>query len=476
MATSQGQRTHVPARLHPDGVPPPTSVGAYEDRLPRQLGFWGTTALTVGLIVGSGIFRVPGAIAADSGSVGRIAFVWIAGGAIALCGALSLAELGAMFPRSGGIYIFLREAYGPPVAFLWGWTALVVLPASGAALSLFFAEYFSTLVPLTPTGTRLFAMTVILGVATVCFLSTRWMNALQGTTTVAKLMALAGIVALAFVLGNGADGALAKASLAPQPTGASVDDQASWGRLGVALIAALYAYNGWHTLSYVAGEVRDPGRTYPRAVLAGMAIVLTTYLVVNGAYLYVLSVDALSQSPLVAADVVHRVLGSRGSAVVSALVMVSAFGTLTANVLTQPRLFYAMARDGLFFRQLAAVHQRFHTPHFAIAFIAVTAIALVALRTWDQLRELLIVGAWPFIALAVLAVPVLRRHHPEISRPYRTPGYPFVPLAFVAASLAVLGNITVQHPGSTLASFGFTLLGIPVYLAWRVAHRHHAVA
>ncbi|HEY9428109.1 MAG TPA: amino acid permease [Gemmatimonadaceae bacterium] len=279
---------------------------------------------------------------------------------------------------------------------------------------------------------------------------------------------------LAFVFGDGAAGALAHPTAAPQPTGAVVNGQASWGRLGVALIAALYAYSGWQSVSYVAGEIRDPGRTYPRAVVAGLAIVVTMYLAANGAYLYVLTVDELSLSPLVAGDVIRRVVGSRVSAIVAALVMVSAFGTLTANVLTQPRLFYAMAEDGLFFRQLAVVHRRFDTPHVAIAFVAFTAIGLVAVRTWDQLRELLIVGVWPFIALAVLAVPVLRRHHPEIPRPYRTPGYPFVPLAFVAASLAVLGNIVVQHPGSTLASFGFTLLGIPVYMVRRAVHRRHA--
>jgi amino acid transporter len=200
-----------------------------------------------------------------------------------------------------------------------------------------------------------------------------------------------------------------------------------------------------------------------------MAVVLAVYLAVNTAYLYVLPVSTLASSPLVAADVMRHLLGPRASAVVSALVMLSAFGTLVANVLTQPRVFYAMAEDGLFFRRLAAVHPRHRTPHVAVALVAAMAVALAALLSFDQLRELLVVGVWPFLALSVLGVPILRRRRPGVPRPYRTPGYPLVPLAFVAATLAVLVNIAVQHPRSTLASFAFTLLGVPVYVGWRRA-------
>ena len=458
------------------GAPPPILVvGAAGDRLPRQLGFWGAAALAVGLVVGSGIFRAPSAVAADAGTVGRIALVWTAGGALALCGALAMAELGAMFPRSGGIYVFLREAYGPRVAFVWGWTALVVLPSSVAALAAVVAEYLGVFVPLTAAGTRLAAAALILGVAAVGCRSTRGLSTLQGTATAAKVAALAGIGALAFALG-GAGGALAGPSAEVPPSAAAAGDGADWGRLGVALVAALYAYHGWHALTYVAGEVRDPARTLPRALLAGMAVVLAVYLAMNAAYLYVLPVTALARSPLVAADVMARVVGPRGSAVVSALVMLSAFGTLTANMLTQPRLFFAMAEDGLFFRALGTVHPRHRTPHLAVVLVATVAVAFVALRTFDQLRELLVVGVWPFLALAVLGVPVLRRRRPNAPRPYRTPGYPLVPLAFVAATLAVLGNIAVQHPRSTLASFAFTLLGVPVYAGWRRAGRRRAVA
>jgi len=465
---------------HPSALPPGSAPGhdaaapavvehGTGDRLPRQLGFWSATALAVGLVVGSGIFRAPSAVAADAGTAGRIALVWTAGGLIALCGALALAELAVMFPRSGGLYAFLREAYGPPAAFAWGWTALVVLPASAAALAVVVAEYFGVFVPLTGVGTRLVAAALIVGVASVAYRSTRGMSALQSTATAAKVAALVGIVALAFALDDGAGGALAAPTAGAPPAAADSAAAADWGQLGVALVAALYAYHGWHSLTFVGGEVRDPARTYPRALLTGMAVVLAVYLAVNTAYLYVLPVSTLASSPLVAADVMRHLLGPRASAVVSALVMLSAFGTLVANVLTQPRVFYAMAEDGLFFRRLAAVHPRHRTPHVAVALVAAMAVALAALLSFDQLRELLVVGVWPFLALLVLGVPILRRRRPGVPRPYRTPGYPLVPLAFVAATLAVLVNIAVQHPRSTLASFAFTLLGVPVYVGWRRA-------
>jgi basic amino acid/polyamine antiporter, APA family len=458
-------------------APPPVVTAAGDGPLPRQLGFWSTTALTVGFIIGVGIFRAPSAVAADAGSVGRVALVWTAGGLIALCGALSIAELGAMFPRAGGIYVHLREAYGPLVAFLYGWTALATGSASFGVLALVFAEYLGTFVPLTASGARAVAAGTVLAVAAASYRSTRGASALQGTATAAKVLALAAIVVLAFALGGGAaEGALAGSSTAARLAAADAVAHPGWDRLGVALIAALWPYSGWHYLALMAGEVRDPARTFPRALITGVMTVLVLYLAVNAAYLHVLPLPTLAQSPLAAADVMRRVLGPIGSATVSALIMVSAFGTLTAGLLAVPRLYYAMAEDGLFFRRLAGVHPRFRTPHAAVTFLALATLTLAVLLGLDQLRELLVVGAWPFLTLAVLAVPVLRRRRPELPRPYRMPGSPLVPLVFLAASLALIGSAVVEHPRQTLATFGFTLLGVPAYVAWRAAGRRRAVA
>ncbi|HEU4641798.1 MAG TPA: amino acid permease, partial [Gemmatimonadaceae bacterium] len=460
----------------PARAPPPVPATWTDERLPRQLGFWSTVALTVGLIIGAGIFRASSAVAASAGSVGRIMIVWIAGGVIALCGALSMAELGTMFPRAGGIYIYLREGYGRPVAFLWGWTALIIQPASIGTLSLVFAEYLGTFVPLTTAGTKLVAAAAVLMAAAASYRSTRWTARIQGAATGAKLLALAGIVVLIFALAAGTRGSLAMWSAPARGAMSPASGGTGWSQLGLALIAALWPYGGWQHVGYMAGEVREPGRTLPRALLVGLVIVVIAYLATNAAYLYALPLATLVHSPLVAADAMRSVAGPVGSATISALVMLSAFGTLTAALLVFPRLFYALAADGLAARKLGSVHPRYRTPHAAVAFLATAAIVLGALRTVDQLRELQIVGAWPFLSLTVLAVPVLRHRRPDVPRPYRTLGYPLVPILFVAASLALLSSAVIEHRAATLASFIYTLLGIPVYVGIRAAARRHALA
>jgi amino acid transporter len=278
----------------------------------------------------------------------------------------------------------------------------------------------------------------------------------------AKLAALAALVIVAFLFGDGDAGTLGQ--------GAS-PREARWGGVGLALVAALWAYNGFHDMVCVAGEVRDPGRVLPRALLAGTLVVIAVYLAANAAYLYVMPFDALQTSRLVASDTMVRVVGDAGAALVAVMVMVSTFGAIAALGLANPRVFYAMAGAGLLFAALARVHPRFRTPHVAVA--ATTALSLVFVwsRTFEQLSEAFILGVWPFLALAVAGVLVLRRTRPDLPRPYRTPGYPIVPLVFVAATVWVVGSALVARPLTTLAGIGFTLLGIPVYLLWKAARR-----
>jgi basic amino acid/polyamine antiporter, APA family len=426
--------------------------------LPRRLGFWTAIAIVVGDVIGSGIFRVPAAVAAEVGSVGGIMLVWALGGVITLCGALSLSELAAAMPHAGGVFVYLRETFGRGVAFLFGWTILLAEPAASAAIALVFAEYLGRLVPLSPDGVRLVAAGEILLVAATGYRSVRGAGAIQGAATAAKLVALLALVLAAFLLGDGRAGALG--------TGASTTGLDVRG-VGLGLVAVLWAYTAWHDLGFVAGEVREPARTLPRALVAGISVVVLVYLAANAAYLYVLPFDTLRASPLVASDAMVRVLGSSGAAAVAVLVMVSTFGALNGSMLANPRVLYAMATEGLLFRPLARVHPRFGTPHVAIVVYTVLALVFVWSRTFEQLILSFVLGTWPWLALAVAGVIVLRRRRPDLVRPYRTPGYPVVPLVFIGGTMLVVGSALVEHPVTTLAGVGLTLLGLPLYLLQR---------
>jgi len=431
-----------------------------EDRLPRRLGVWSAAAILVGSTIGSGIFRVPSVVAGDVRTVGSIALLWILGALVALFGALTIAELAVMFPQSGGIYVFLREAYGPLPAFLFGWTELLVIrPSALGAIAMLFAEYVEEFVPMSGTGVRMVAAAAILGLAAANIRSVAWGAAVQNLSTIAKVAALVALAGLAFLLGDGSTGAFA-GPIEMQP--------ASWGGFGVALIAVLWAYDGWADLTFVGGEVRDPSRTLPRALLGGTLAVAVIYLVVNAAYLYLLPIQEMAGRPLVGADAARRICGEGGAAVVAAMVLMSAFGALNGSMMTGPRIFFAMADDGLFFRPIARVHRAWQTPWAAIALAAALGIGYVSVRTFEQLADAFILGIWPFYALAVGAVFILRKRRPGVARAYRTVGYPVVPAVFLIASLLILGNALVEQPASTAVGFGIILAGVPVYFLWRV--------
>ena len=429
--------------------------------LPRRLGFWETTLIVIGVTIGSGIFRVPASVADSVGSPAGVAAVWIIGGILALCGALSLAELAAAFPEPGGVFVYLREMYGPAVAFLFGWMYLFVGPTGSAAVAVVFAEYLGRLVGFSALGVRFVAAGAIVIAAVTSYRSVRGASAMQGAATLGKVAALAAIVVTALLLGDGRAGAFAAGAPAPA--------EAHWSGVGLALVAALWAYNGFQDMLPVAGEVRNPGRALPRALLAGTAIVVAVYLSANAAYLYVLPYATLRTSPLVASDAMVRIVGPVGAAAVASAVMVSTFGTVNALVLTQPRVFYAMADAGLLFRPLARVHPRFATPHVAIVAYSAVAVIGVWVRSFEQLAEAFVLGVWPFLALSVAGVLVLRRTRPELARPYRTPWCPAVPLIFVGATLWVVGSALVARPVTTLAGIALTLFGLPVYALWRYA-------
>jgi amino acid transporter len=335
---------------------------------------------------------------------------------------------------------------------------IVLAPASPAALALVFAEYFGRIVPLPPFGVQLVATAAILVVTAQSYLSTRGAGILQTVSAAAKVAAIAGLVAAAFAFGHLDGGAFSPAA-APFAT--------NWLGIGVALVSVAWAYNGLGDIVYVAGEVRDPERVLPRAFIIGTLVVVAIYLAANVAYLYVLPLATIAASPLVAADVGLKVLGPAGGTIVAAMVMLSTFGAVNGLVLTQPRLFFAMARDAGVLPALTAVHPRHGTPHLMVLAYGGASLLCVWWRSFEQLTQAFILGVWPFYALAALGVIVARRTRADVARPYRTPGYPVVPLIFVLGVAWIVVSALIATPVLTLVSLGLSVAGVPVYLVTR---------
>ncbi|MBS0365466.1 MAG: amino acid permease [Proteobacteria bacterium] len=429
------------------------------ERMPRSVGFLQTVAVSVGITIGSGIFRVPATVAGQLQAPGLIVVCWILGGIIALCGALSVAELAGALPRSGGIFAWLLEAYGPLPAFLFGWTELVVVRAAAlGATATIFAEYLGYFVPLQPQQVRYTAASAIVLIGVINYFGVQRAAAVLSATTTVKYAVLVLLGALAFTaVGGSARHFLPAFTAAPPLTTLSL--------LATALIPVLWAYDGWADPASMGGEVRDPQRTLPRALITGAACVLAVYLLVNVGFMYALSPSQMAQSRLIATTVMQQVplLAGYGTAFVAAAVVISAFSGLNASMMTGSRIFFAMGDRGLFFRAVARVSPRFATPSLAIVLATVLGVAYVLANDFAQLADKFILGIWPFYALVIAAVFVLRRTHPQLPRPYRVWGYPLVPLVFMLASLLLMANALVTRPGEAGLTVLITLIGIPVY-------------
>ena len=446
-----------------------TGADPWGERLPRRLGLASAVAVLVGTTIGSGIFRTPAVVADRVDLVGLFVVGWVLGGVLALAGALTYAELAAMFPRTGGIYVYIREAFGPLPAFLFGWAELLVIrPAALGAIAIVAAEYFWRLLGVDGGGAfgtlplslaQATAAVFIVVVGTVNYRGIHLAAMVQNTSTVLKVAALLGLVALGLVLEP-----RYVLERAPVTSGAVLSPIAG---LGLAMVSIMWAYDGWADLSFVSGEVRDPQRNLPRALFLGTAGVIVIYLAVNFVYLKLVPLDRMPGSPLIAADVAYIILGGAGVVFVSAAVMVSAFGSLNGSMMVGPRIFYAMAEDRLFFEPLARVHPRFGTPGGAIVLAAALGVAYVSLRGFAELADQFIIGIWPFYALGVAATFVLRRRRPDVVRPYRTWGYPVVPILFLLSAIYLLGNYMLTEPGLFAADVAVILTGLPVFAWWR---------
>jgi APA family basic amino acid/polyamine antiporter len=412
------------------------------------------TAMVAGTIIGASIFVQPSELARHLGTPASIMAAWIICGILTLFGALICAELASAFPHTGGLYVFLRETFSPLAGFLWGWAMFWTMHTGiVAAIAMVFARYAAVFVPAGDRGVRAIAIVVVLAVSALNYFGVRAGSRVQTAFTVVKLGAIVMLVLGGAVLGG--DATTAKLA-APAQSGESIT-----GFL-LALVAGLFAYGGWHMVTYTAGETKMPARTIPIALLSGVAIVTAAYVSLNLVYLAVLPLDTVRISTRVAADAADAVLGRGGSGLLAVLVMVSSLGALVGIVLTGPRVYYSMAQDGLAFRWLTHVHPKYQTPDRAIVAQAVWATVLVATGVYRDLFTRVIYTEWLFFALMATGLFVLRRRA-DYDPPYRTWGYPAIPVVFIIASLIIVANQIASEPLDAAAGLALVAAGIPVY-------------
>ena len=443
-----------------DGTPPAA------DELTRSLGMMDLVLLAIGTVIGSGIFLVPSVVLRQTGGQTATAMtVWIVAGILSLLGALTFAELGAMKPEAGGLYAYIRDAFGPLPAFLFGWTSFVVI-ASGsiATLAVAFGGYASQLVPLGRVGVRLVALAVIAVTAAVNVFGTRKGATLQNWTTGAKVVGLVGLSTALIIHGDHGVGVVLSTTTATPPPSLLIG-------FGAAMIGVLWAYEGWQYVTYSAGETRDPQRTFPRAITLATAALIGVYILANLGYIAALGPEGAAQSEHVAVDAVRSALGRSFARFVGLLVLVSIFSAANGIMLSSPRMYYAMARDGVFFKSLASVSPRFGTPALAIISTAVWSAVLAATGSFEQLLTYVVFIGWFFYGLGAMSVFVYRRRQPDLHRPFRVPGYPVTPLLFVASAALLVVNTLVTQPGRAVTGVFAVLLGTPAFYLWRARSR-----
>ncbi|HXU45573.1 MAG TPA: amino acid permease [Thermoanaerobaculia bacterium] len=431
----------------------------------RRLGPFDAAMIVVSGIIGSGIFVNPYVVAGLVRTPALILGVWIAGGAIALAGAFVFAELATVVPRVGGQYAFFREAFHPLAAFLHGWSLLWIIQSGAtAAVAVAFAQYVVRLGGLGAAGAASsvpLAVAILLALGLFHALGIKPGSVLLNVVTFTKTLALGALIVAAFLLAP-------HSSIVWEPV--VPPDLGGW-RLASAFLAALapamFAYGGWQSLNYVAEEVRAPERNLPRAILGGVACVIAVYLGANLAYLHVLGAPALAASRTPAADAAARLFGEVGGRAVSVLIVVSTFGFLNLSLLSAPRVYYAMAADGLFFRRLATLSPRFRAPTAAILLQAGLAALLASLGAYERLLNYAVFADWIFFALAGVSLFALRRKLPDAARPFAAPGYPWVPLLFTLAGVAIVLNLFVADPRNALFATLVIAAGVPVYFLWR---------
>ena len=435
------------------------------DQLPRRLGLIDAALIVIGVVIGSGIFLLPNVIARSLPSGAAILTVWTVAGILSFFGALAYAELGAMMPATGGQYVYLREAFGPGCAFLSGWVFLLaVVPGGMAFLAVAFSIYLGQFIALSPVLREIVSLALLALLAGANYVGIRegaWIQRIFTSLKIAGLLLLTGAAVLA-----------PHVTAAPRAVAAPL----SYHGVGFALTACLMAYNGWSYVSFVAGEIKNPQRSVPRAMTLGMVAVIVLYVFANVAYLNVMTVPEIAATERVGAAVAARAIGPAGASLLSAIVLMSIVGALNGNILTGARIPFAQARDGLFFSAFGRVHPRFETPALAIVLLAVWTGLLVVTGSYETLFAYSILSAWIVYTLGVAAVWALRRKAPDAPRPYRMWGYPYTVWAFLIVSAWYMADALVTQPKPSLMAFVVCAAGIPFYVYWRTRPAEPKVA
>jgi APA family basic amino acid/polyamine antiporter len=443
--------------------------------LKRALGPWAAASIVVGTVIGSGIFLVPKTMIQRTGSLEAVYAVWVVGGLLSLAGALSYAELAAALPEAGGEYAFLREAYGPMWGFLYSWTQMWVAKSGSIAtlatgfflyLTTFFEPlkgvFYTVPLPIGPGGGpleiqygQLFAIALILSLGLLNYFGVKVGGDVQVVVTVIKVALIAAIILAGLLFG--------------QPHGPTIGTAGPLTFSGfiAALVAALWAYDGWNNVSMVSSEIVQPQKNLPRALIGGTIAVIGIYLAANAAYFHVLSTSEVAGSTRVASEMMSRISGPWGASAVSVAAMISIFAALNGSILSGSRVPYAAARDGYFFSGIARVNPRYHTPGVSIIVLNLWAALLVLSGKYDDLFNLVIFASWILYGMTAAAVPVLRWRQPNLARPYRTVGYPFVPVLFIVAAIVLLITTAIERPRESLMGIGLILVGLPFYFYWK---------
>jgi basic amino acid/polyamine antiporter, APA family len=450
-------------------------------KLARVLGFRDLMLLTIGAVIGSGIFLVPGQVLSKAGGrIGPAMLVWLVGGLLSLLGALTYGELSAVNPRAGGLYVHLRDCFGPLPAFLFGWTLFFAMNGGTVAtLAVAFSTTLAQVLPYSPeplfrlnlfgremglTIGNLVSIAMIVVLTAINVKGTRESADLQNWTTGIKVGAILLMAVLLLSFGHGFSSSTA--SIFPDSISGSL-----LSGFGAAMIGVLWAYEGWQYVTFSAGEVIEPKRNYPRALFVGTAILIGIYLFANIGYLAALGPQGVADSKSVAAESLIAVVNPTAARLIAVAILVSVFSAANSNLLTCPRVYYAMANDRMFFLKLAEVHPRFGTPSFAIIAGSIWAVLLSLAGTFNELLTYVVFSGWIFYGLAACTIFVYRRRIPDTERSYNVPGYPWTPLLFIIAAVILVANTLVDNlrdnPEKTLEALGIIVIGIPAYFIWR---------
>ncbi len=449
--------------------------------LARRLGLTSAIMVVVGSVIGSGIFLTPQSIAATVQVPGVMIFVWILTGVLTLAGALTNAEIASEIPEAGGQYVFFRVLYGDLTAFLYGWTTFIVYQTGSiAAIAVAFAKYFGYFVdlphfgpeleawkipligniaPLDDIGVKMVAISAIVVIAVINYFGVQFGGMVMNFFTSLKVAAIGGIILLGFAIGNGSTDHFF-------PLWGSPESGRLIPAIGVAMVATLWSYDGWNSLTYLAGEVKDPQRNIPLALVLGTIVIIVIYVLTNLAYLYILPIGEIATSKLVAADMMERIFTGYGGAIISLAVMISTFGTVNGTSMTTARVFFAMAKDKLFFSGMGTVHQKYRTPSTSLVVQATWASLLTLTGTFDQIFTYVIFAGWIFYALGAAGIFILRKRFPNPQRAYRVPGYPYIPILFIVVATWFVINTIVEQTADSMVGLLLLVAGLPFYIYW----------